>query len=32
MRAAFDAGDVAEAFAMASDRGTGSSKVLLKFV
>ncbi|MCO4262582.1 hypothetical protein NG697_06520 [Pseudarthrobacter sp. MDT3-26] len=28
----FDAGDVAEAFAVASDRGTGSSKVLLKFV
>jgi L-idonate 5-dehydrogenase len=28
----FDAGEVAEAFAVASDRGTGSSKVLLKFV
>jgi L-idonate 5-dehydrogenase len=28
----FGAGDVAEAFAVASDRGTGSSKVLLKFV
>ncbi|MEO8283843.1 MAG: L-idonate 5-dehydrogenase, partial [Pseudarthrobacter sp.] len=28
----FDSADVAEAFAVASDRGTGSSKVLLKFV
>ncbi|MGY2745283.1 L-idonate 5-dehydrogenase [Pseudarthrobacter sp. O4] len=28
----FDAGDVAEAFAVAADRSTGSSKVLLKFV
>jgi L-idonate 5-dehydrogenase len=28
----FDAGEVAEEFAVASDRGTGSSKVLLKFV
>jgi L-idonate 5-dehydrogenase len=28
----FDAGDVAEPFAVASDRGTGSSKVLLNFV
>ncbi|QHK22630.1 alcohol dehydrogenase catalytic domain-containing protein (plasmid) [Pseudarthrobacter psychrotolerans] len=28
----FDAGDVMEAFAVAADRGTGSSKVLLSFI